>query len=76
MNCCGSSYLDKLTADDANLLSECWIHFGLLRDLNAQAGEVGEEGMMAMGLGSALKVFGSKESVVQHKPPCSRMSTA
>ena len=60
-------YLDKLTADDGNLLSECWIRSGLLRDLNAQAGEVGAEGMMAMGLGPALKASRSKESVVQHK---------
>ena len=60
-------YLEKLTADDAKLLAECLIRSGLLRDLDAQAGEVGEEGMIAIGLGPALKVFRSKAPVVQQK---------
>ena len=60
-------YLEKLTADDAKLLAGCLIRSGLLRDLNAQAGEVGEEEMMAIGLGPALKIFRSKASDVQQK---------
>ena len=60
-------YLAKLTANDAKVLAECMIKSGLLRDLNAQAGEVGEEEMMAIGLHPALKMFRSEESVVQQK---------
>ncbi len=60
-------YLEKLSTDDAKLLAECWIHSGLLRDLYAQAGEVGEEEMLKMGLAPALKAFRSRESVVQQK---------
>ena len=59
-------YFTKLTADDAVLLSECWIRSGLLRDLAAQAAEVGGEEMLAIGLAPALNAFRSKESAVQH----------
>ena len=60
-------YLAKLTADDAKMLAEWMIISGLLSDLNAQASEVGEEEMTAIGLHPALKMSRSKASVVQQK---------
>ncbi len=60
-------YLEKRTTDDARLLAECLVQSGLLRDLEAQAGEVGEEEMMAMGLGPAHKACRPRAPVVAEK---------
>ena len=60
-------YFTKLTANDAALLSECLIRSGLLRDLDAQANEMGREKMLAIGLAPALNAFHSKASVVKDK---------
>jgi hypothetical protein len=50
-------YITNLAPADRKSLIECLIATGLLKDVEAQEGEVGEEEMTAMGLGEALSGF-------------------
>lgn len=50
-------YLNRLSETDGRELIDCMLHIGLLRDLEAQAGEVGESTMVEMGLAAHLKRF-------------------
>jgi Family of unknown function (DUF5677) len=54
-------YFNQLSANDARELADCLISSGLLRDLEAQAGEVGEEEMARMGLLPTLTKNRSEE---------------
>ena len=45
-------YINTLTVDDSKSLADCLVKYGLLRDLEAQAHEVDDETMTAMGLPS------------------------
>jgi len=60
-------YFNSLSSIDARILADCLIGSGLLRDLEAQASEVGDDEMAAMGLDRALKGFRSKEPDVRQK---------
>ena len=60
-------YFNTLSSDDAKILTECMIGAGLLRDLEAQSGEVGSVEMKAMGLDRALTAIRSKEPAVREK---------
>lgn len=52
-------YFNKLPQDSVRALVDRLIESGLARDLEAQAGEVGDEEMAGLGLSSALKGFRS-----------------
>ncbi|MDQ2866834.1 MAG: DUF5677 domain-containing protein [Verrucomicrobiota bacterium] len=54
-------YFNSLSSSDARVLANGLIKTGMLKDLEAQAGEVGETEMSAMGLHQALVHFRSRE---------------
>jgi hypothetical protein len=58
-------YINTLSSADSRVLADCLIQGGLLKDLEAQAGEVGEVEMSAMGLDVALAGFRSKRPSIQ-----------
>jgi len=60
-------YFNTLSSIDAKALASCLIGSGLLRDLEAQAGEVGEDEMGAMGLASALMQFRAKDPGIRQE---------
>lgn len=60
-------YFNGLSSVDARTLTECLIGTGLLRDLEAQAGEVDEKEMNAMGLDRVLAGFRSKKPELRQK---------
>jgi len=60
-------YFNTLPSADATSLAECLIGSRLLMDLEAQAGEVGENEMTVMGLDRALAGFRSKEPALRQR---------
>jgi Family of unknown function (DUF5677) len=60
-------YFNSVPAGDARILADCLIQSGMLKDLEAQASEVGEAEMAAMGLSEALGGFRSKEPEIRRR---------
>jgi hypothetical protein len=58
-------YFNTLAASDSSELAHCLIDVGLLKDLEAQAGEIGAKEMKAMGLSAALALFRSKKRSIR-----------
>lgn len=60
-------YFNTLSLADGRTLTECLIDSGVLRDLEAQAGQVGDDEMTAMGLDQAFATFRSNEPDLRQK---------
>jgi Family of unknown function (DUF5677) len=58
-------YLNQLRLEDARELIDCLIGSGLSRDLEAQAGEVGDKAMAELGLAAVLDGFRARKPSLQ-----------